>query len=51
VITETVARTWPLIESGHIVPVIDFTYPLDEVNAAHARLQSGDAVGKVLLTM
>ncbi|WFN93027.1 NAD(P)H-quinone oxidoreductase [Gordonia sihwensis] len=51
VVTETVARTWPLIESGDIRPVIDSTFPLAEVDAAHARLESGDAVGKVLLTI
>lgn len=51
VITETVARTWPLIESGDIVPVIDSIFPLADVEAAHARLTSGDAIGKVLLTL
>ncbi|MBM7368240.1 NAD(P)H-quinone oxidoreductase [Gordonia hydrophobica] len=51
VVTETVARTWPLIESGDIVPVIDSTFPLADVEAAHARLTSGDAIGKVLLTI
>ncbi|ALG83403.1 NAD(P)H-quinone oxidoreductase [Gordonia phthalatica] len=51
VITETVARTWPLIESGDIVPVIDSTFPLADVEAAHTRLTSGDAIGKVLLTL
>lgn len=51
VITETVARTWPLIASGDIVPVIDSTFSLTDVDAAHARLNSGDAIGKVLLTL
>ena len=51
IVTETVARTWPLIESGDIVPVIDSVFPLAEVEAAHARLTSGDAIGKVLLTL
>ncbi|EGD53498.1 NAD(P)H-quinone oxidoreductase [Gordonia neofelifaecis] len=51
IVTETVARTWPLIESGDIAPVIDSTFPLADAAAAHARLESGDAVGKVLLTV
>ncbi|WP_026918467.1 NAD(P)H-quinone oxidoreductase [Gordonia shandongensis] len=51
VITETVARTWPLIEAGTVKPVIDSTFPLADADAAHRRLNSGDAVGKVLLTL
>ncbi|MGB3301071.1 MAG: NAD(P)H-quinone oxidoreductase [Gordonia sp. (in: high G+C Gram-positive bacteria)] len=51
VVTETVARTWPLVESGDIRPIIDSTFPLAEVAAAHERLTSGDAVGKILLTV
>ena len=47
----TVARTWPLIESGDIRPIVDSTFPLAEVDAAHARLNSGDAIGKILLTL
>ncbi|MCF8569307.1 NAD(P)H-quinone oxidoreductase [Gordonia sp. HY002] len=51
IVTETVARTWPLIESGDVAPVIDSTFRLDDAEAAHDRLNSGDAVGKVLLTL
>ncbi|MGB6247444.1 MULTISPECIES: NAD(P)H-quinone oxidoreductase [Gordonia] len=51
VVTETVARTWPLIASGDVSPVVDSVFPLAEADAAHARLNSGDAVGKVLLTL
>jgi NADPH:quinone reductase-like Zn-dependent oxidoreductase len=31
--------------------VIDATYPLAEVPAAIRRLQSGDAVGKIVITI
>ncbi|MGB3699599.1 MAG: NAD(P)H-quinone oxidoreductase [Gordonia sp. (in: high G+C Gram-positive bacteria)] len=51
VVTETVARTWPLIASGDVSPVVDSVLPLAEADAAHNRLNSGDAVGKVLLTL
>ena len=42
---------WPLIESGDVKPVIDSTFPLDAVQDAHRRLELGEHVGKVLLTM
>ena len=42
---------WPLIESGDVKPVIDSTYPLSAVQDAHRRLESGEHVGKVLLTL
>lgn len=42
---------WPLIENGEIKLVIDSTYPLHAVQDAHRRMESGDHVGKVLLTL
>jgi len=42
---------WPLIEDGRIKPVIDRTFPLREVAQAHAYMESGQHVGKILLTM
>lgn len=50
IVAETVARTWPLVEAGRISPVIDSTFRLDDADAAHTRLTSGEAVGKILLT-
>jgi putative PIG3 family NAD(P)H quinone oxidoreductase len=41
---------WPLIEDGRFKPVIDKTYPLTELEAAHAHM-AGAHVGKILLTM
>lgn len=51
VVAATVGRTWPLIESGKVVPVVDRTFPLADAGAAHDHLNSGDAIGKVLLTV
>jgi putative PIG3 family NAD(P)H quinone oxidoreductase len=45
------ARVWPWIETGQIKPIIDRTYPLAEAAAAHAHLESGSHVGKVVLTV
>ncbi|MCS3876515.1 zinc-binding dehydrogenase [Gordonia amarae] len=48
-VTKTLEVTWPLIEAGRIVPIVDSVFGFDDAAAAHARLDSGDAVGKVLL--
>lgn len=44
-------KVWPLIESRQIVPVIDSTYPLARAADAHARMDAGDRIGRVVLTM
>ena len=41
---------WPYVESGALKPVIDMTYPLADAAAAHARMEAGDHVGKIVLT-
>jgi NADPH2:quinone reductase len=43
------ATVWPWIEAGKIKPIIDRTFPLAEVAAAHVRVESGSHVGKVVL--
>ena len=40
-----------LIESGEVTPVIDRTYPLDEVPAAIRHLLQGRARGKIVITV
>jgi NADPH:quinone reductase-like Zn-dependent oxidoreductase len=40
-----------LVASGAIHPVVGRTYPLDEAVAALEHLESGQARGKVVLTM
>lgn len=42
-------RVWPLIEQGRIRPVIDRVFPLEEAAAAHALMESGGHIGKILL--
>jgi NADPH:quinone reductase len=42
---------WPLIEDGRVKPVIDRTFAFKDVAQAHAYLESGVHVGKILLTM
>lgn len=43
------SRVWPLLAEGRCRPVIDSTYPLDEVAAAHARMDEGRHIGKIVL--
>ncbi len=44
------ARVWPLIDAGHCKPVIDSVFPLAEAAKAHARMESGAHIGKIVLT-
>ena len=42
---------WPLVAAGDIRPVIDQTFPLDEAEAAQARMTKGGHIGKILLNI
>jgi NADPH2:quinone reductase len=42
-------RIWPLIESGRIRPVIHATFPLEQAAQAHALMESGAHIGKIVL--
>lgn len=42
---------WPHVVAGELKPVIDMTFPLAEAAAAHARMEAGDHVGKIVLTV
>jgi putative PIG3 family NAD(P)H quinone oxidoreductase len=44
-------NVWPLLESRKVAPVIDATFPLARAADAHARLDSGEHFGKVVLTV
>jgi putative PIG3 family NAD(P)H quinone oxidoreductase len=43
------AAIWPLIAKGELKPTIDKTFPLADAAAAHAYLEGGSHVGKVVL--
>ncbi|SEM82301.1 putative NAD(P)H quinone oxidoreductase, PIG3 family [Sphingomonas gellani] len=42
---------WPHVEAGRLKPLIDATFPLAAAAAAHARMEAGDHVGKIVLTI
>jgi NADPH:quinone reductase-like Zn-dependent oxidoreductase len=43
------AEVWPLLAAGRVRPVIDAIFPLADAAAAHARLESGEVIGKIVL--
>ena len=42
---------WPLLAAGRIEPVIDSEFMLDEATFAHARMESGGHIGKIVLNV
>jgi putative PIG3 family NAD(P)H quinone oxidoreductase len=44
-----VAHVWPMIAQGRFRPLVDQVFPLTEADAAHARMESGDHAGKIIL--
>jgi NADPH2:quinone reductase len=43
-------RVWPLLESGAVRPSIHATFPLAEAARAHAMMDAGEQIGKIVLT-
>ena len=43
-------KVWPLLEAGRCKPVIDSVFSLSEAAKAHARMESGAHIGKIVLT-
>ncbi|MBA4048810.1 MAG: NAD(P)H-quinone oxidoreductase [Sphingomonas sp.] len=51
-VADELARiVWPHVNAGKLKPVIDTTFPLAQADAAHARMEGGDHVGKIVLTL
>ncbi len=49
-VRDEIAQTvWPYVEGGRLKPAMDMIFPLEEAAAAHARMESGDHVGKIVL--
>lgn len=40
---------WPVLTAGRCLPMIDKVYPLAEAAQAHARMEAGDHIGKIVL--
>jgi putative PIG3 family NAD(P)H quinone oxidoreductase len=51
-LTQAIAReVWPLVAEGRLRPVMDRTFPLAEASVAHARMEAGEHIGKIVLAM
>jgi len=42
---------WPLLDSGHVRPIVAAVLPLAEAARAHERLEAGDVIGKLVLDL
>lgn len=51
ILSELVSKVWPKIESGEIKPSIYKILPMEKASEAHAILQRGENVGKVVLKL
>ena len=48
---ELAANVWPMVESGDLRPVMDRIFPLAQAAQAHARMESGAHIGKIVLEL
>ena len=49
-VADEIAKTvWPYVEGGRLKPVVDSVFPLADAAEAHARMESGNHVGKIVL--
>ena len=49
-VADEIFRTvWPYVEGGRLKPVIDAVFPLERAAEAHARMEGGNHVGKIVL--
>ncbi|MFC4293958.1 NAD(P)H-quinone oxidoreductase [Novosphingobium tardum] len=46
---EIAEQAWPLFAAGKLRPVMDRTYALADAAGAHARMESGEHIGKIVL--
>jgi len=44
-------KVWPLVEAGRRNPIIYATFPLEHAAKAHALMESGEHIGKIVLTV
>jgi putative PIG3 family NAD(P)H quinone oxidoreductase len=42
---------WPVLSAGRCLPMIDQVYPFTDAAKAHARMEAGDHIGKIVLQM
>ena len=51
-VADELAKTvWPYVEGGRLKPTMDQMFPLGEAATAHARMEAGDHIGKIVLVI
>lgn len=50
IVAQVREHVWPLVESGAIRPVIEAQLPMPDAPEAHRIMESGEHIGKILLT-
>ena len=51
-VRDEIAQTvWPYVEGNRLKPVMDESFPLAQAAEAHARMEAGDHIGKIVLTI
>ena len=50
-IVEDVAEFWRLAMTGGIKAIVDSVFPLEDTAQAHARMEAGENIGKILLSV
>lgn len=51
-VAEEIARlVWPFVVEGKLRPLMDRSFPLSQAAEAHRRMEAGDHVGKIVLTI
>ena len=45
------AAVWPWVASGAVRPPVEATFPLEQAALAHLRLEAGEHIGKIVLTL
>jgi len=48
---ELETNVWPLLAAQRVAPVVDRTFPLTDASAAHRRMEDGQHIGKLVLTV
>jgi NADPH2:quinone reductase len=49
-VADEIAQTvWPYVEGGKLRPAIDSSFPLSQAADAHARMEAGEHIGKIVL--
>lgn len=44
-------QVWPLIAAGRVRPIVDSVFALEEASQAHARMESSEHKGKIILAL